>query len=235
MVGIRRHIDLIIGSALSVAGMFYFGSIARIEYDGWWHIFIAREDSWRRFFGDIYASAHPPVYYLLLKAASQLGSSPLLYRSPSIIAAGAAIIIMGLTAKRIIRHRGIAILCTLAFGLATSTVIIANEVRQYMTAVLFILVAFYFFLDLVQPSAGTRQVRSRLGFALASSVAVCTHYSAIFFVFAAMATPLPGYHFSWLQTFAQVEFAGPVEGRLNDLFAGCRADLSGLSVTNAPL
>jgi hypothetical protein len=37
------------------------GASQFIEYDGYWHVFIAQQDNWASFWADIYANAHPPL------------------------------------------------------------------------------------------------------------------------------------------------------------------------------
>jgi 4-amino-4-deoxy-L-arabinose transferase-like glycosyltransferase len=193
---IRRNLDLVIVLMLSGIGMIYFGSIAYIEYDGWWHVFVSREDIFLRFWRDVYVNAHPPIFYLLLKAASLLGNSRLLYRSVSIVSAIVAVVFIVLIVRRIAKNREIGIICGLAFGLSISTVIVANEVRSYMLSIAFILWGFYCFLHLVHPDPGPRHLRSRFGFMIATCFAVLTHYSSVFFVLASIATPFLLFVFS---------------------------------------
>ena len=53
----------------------WLGASQFVEYDGYWHVFIAQQDNWKNFWADIYANAHPPLYFLLLKAALHFGHS----------------------------------------------------------------------------------------------------------------------------------------------------------------
>ena len=71
------------------------GASQYIEYDGYWHIFIAQQDNWNRFWLEIYANAHPPLYFLLLKAALRLGHSLIVYRSISLLTGIGSVALVG--------------------------------------------------------------------------------------------------------------------------------------------
>lgn len=159
--------------------MLYFGAVSRIEYDGWWHVFIARVSYWPAFWREVNSNAHPPLYFLLLKLASySLGSSRLAYRAVSILSGVASVYLVGLIAARVIRNRTVVVLATLAFATSTVTVVMANEVRSYMLAGMFLLVSVALLLDLVGRSSN--RVRSRVLFSLALTLAVLSHYSILF-------------------------------------------------------
>ena len=134
-----RNVLVVISIGAGVL-MLYFGSIARIEYDGWWHVFIARVSDWPMFWREVYSNAHPPLFFLLLKFASFfLGCSRLAYRSVSIISGVFSIFLVGLIVAKLCRNRITVVLATLAFATSTATVIMANEVRSYMLAAAFFL------------------------------------------------------------------------------------------------
>src|SRR5262245_58307890 len=69
-------------SILVAAPMLYMAVNQRLDYDSWWHVFIAREVPWAPFARDVYINAHPPVFYFLLAAVAELGSDWVVYRSP---------------------------------------------------------------------------------------------------------------------------------------------------------
>lgn len=52
----------------------------------------------------------PPLYFLLLRAVSLLGTEPLLYRSISILAAGVGVVAIGTALSRVPRTRAAPIL-----------------------------------------------------------------------------------------------------------------------------
>lgn len=169
--------------------MLSMGVHDRIDYDSWWHVFIAREAPWDRFWRDVYRNAHPPLFYLLLSAVARLGTERLVYRSISIAAALVATYLVGLIAARTMRRRGLALLCALAFGLAVPTAAMACAVRSYMLSLAFLLLAFRLYLDLIDPTRARVAPRTRIAFALGLIGAIVSHYAAVFFVAAAAALP----------------------------------------------
>jgi len=169
--------------------MLYMAANQRLEYDSWWHVFIARETPWASFWRDVYINAHPPVFYLLLRAVAEVGSDRLVYRSLSIAAAVAATYVIGRIATRVFRTTTLSLPCALAFGLSMTTVVVGCAVRSYMLAVALLLIAFRAYLDLIDPTHGRVATRARVVFAIALTGAITTHYSAIFFFCAAVTVP----------------------------------------------
>lgn len=185
----RHRVLLALISLLAAAPMVYFAVHQRIDYDGWWHIFIAREVQWARFWRDVYYNAHPPLYYLLLRGVTFLGFDRVVYRSLSIVAAVVATFVVGRIAARVFRSPAVSLLCALAFGFAMTTVVMAGAVRSYMVGTMLLLIAFRHYLDLLDPSLERIEPKTRVLFAVSLTGAVLTHYSAIFFFCAAMALP----------------------------------------------
>jgi hypothetical protein len=161
------------------------GSSQFVEYDGYWHVWIAQHDRWANFIWDYRANAHPPLYFLLLRMSFWLGRNQLAYRSVSLIAGLAAVYVLGRTAQKATRSLVWAALAALAYGLAMPSILISNEVRTYMLSALFVQISFYYFLDLTgveQPASK----RPRVIFAVAATLACLTEYYALIYVAAAM-------------------------------------------------
>lgn len=203
-VGRRGWAILGMIAVLSALPMIYYGASARVEYDGWWHVFIARSDVWFLFWQESFRSAHPPLYYLLLRAVSSLGTEPLVYRSISILAAAIGAMALGAATWRVSRTRAAAVTCALAFALATSTVIIANEVRSYMLATAWLLLALPPYLTLARPGG---DARTRVYFAGFMILALLTHYGVMLVFLATVAAPFalcfgfPAYRRAWSTAF----------------------------------
>ena len=161
----------------------YLGATQFIEYDGYWHVFIAAQDDWQQFRWEYNANFHPPLFYLLLKVAMRFGRSRLVYRAISLAAGIAAIFVIGQIAKKISRVSYMPAFAALAYGIGLPSIIISCEVRSYMLSVFFILVSFYYFLDLLQADAKV-PARSRVLFALNAILAGYSHYGAFFYIFA---------------------------------------------------
>jgi len=66
--------------------LIYLAVTERIEYDGYWIAFIATQDRWRNFIAEYQANAHPPLYYLVLRAGLWFGRSLLGVQAVSILA-----------------------------------------------------------------------------------------------------------------------------------------------------
>jgi len=173
------RIGLLLISLGAGALMVTYGAVSRIEYDGWWHVYIARVSDWPAFWREVSSNAHPPLFFLLLKLATWcLGWSRLAYRAVSIASGVVSVYLVGLIAFRLLRTRFMVVLATLAFATSTVTVIIANEVRSYMLAGMFLLLAMVFYLDLLGSAAN--RLRSRVLFSTALTLAVLSHYSILF-------------------------------------------------------
>ncbi len=154
-----------------------------IEYDGWIHIFVSRSESLRMFHADWHKTTQPPLYFVLLKVFSFLGTSRLAYRAVSIAAGLVAVFLVGRIAERITSRRSLGLLAAAGFGLSATTVIVACEVRSYMLAIAFVLVAFGFYLRMIHSERG---IRDHLFFSAAVSAAIVTLYATVFFLVAAM-------------------------------------------------
>jgi hypothetical protein len=81
--------------------MLILGNSEYINYDGYWHLFIATQDSWRQFVTEFRADAHPPLYLAALRAAAAIGHSRLLLRAPSIIPGAVGVYVLGRIGEKI--------------------------------------------------------------------------------------------------------------------------------------
>jgi hypothetical protein len=168
------------------------GASQFIEYDGYWHVFIAQQDNWSSFWADIYANAHPPLYFLLLKAVLHFGHSLLVYRSLSILTGVASVWLVGRIALKVTASNMRAYQSALAYGLAMPGIVVSCEVRSYMLSVFFVLVSFFCLLNVTQNEA-----KSRTGFAAGAILACLSHYFAFFYAGAAIALLLGRFAVRW--------------------------------------
>src|SRR5579862_5754815 len=88
---------------LSLIPRLLLGVSQYVEYDGYWHVWIAQQDRWTNFIREYQANAHPPLYFLLLRLTFWLGKTQLAYRSVSLISGTAAVYVLGRTALRAMR------------------------------------------------------------------------------------------------------------------------------------
>src|SRR5207249_9782496 len=96
----RTTLFLLLVCILAAIPMLFLGATSYIEYDGYWHLFIAKQD-WRDFLVDFQATAHPPLFFLLLRAATALGDSLLICRPVSIVSGIGAVFVTGQIARKV--------------------------------------------------------------------------------------------------------------------------------------
>ena len=83
----RGFLYLFLAVALSAVPLIVLSRAELIGYDAFWHVFVAQQDQWRNFWQEIRLNAHPPLFYLCLKAAiAALGANPIAYRLVPVVA-----------------------------------------------------------------------------------------------------------------------------------------------------
>ena len=180
---------LLLVCILAAFPMFYLGASYYIEYDGYWHVFIAKQ-TWSNLLTEYQATAHPPLFFFLLRAAMAIGDSRLIYRLVSILSGIGAVFVIGRIAGKVTGSAQIAVLTAFVFGLSASTILISLEVRSYMLCAFFVLLAFYHYLDIVTLAPSQSYRKARIGFSVSLCLAVLSHYSALFFFLACLAAPV---------------------------------------------
>jgi hypothetical protein len=182
----RFAVILVLISLLAAIPRLLLGVSQYIEYDGYWHVFIAQQDNWQNFWADIYANAHPPLYFLILKAALWLGHSLLVYRSVSLLAGIASVFLVGWIARKVTASNLLSSECALAYGLALPGIIVSCEVRSYMLSVFFVLLSFACLLKIPGAQTKREETKARAGFALWAIFACLSHYFAFYYSGTAM-------------------------------------------------
>ena len=180
----RKHSKaqlLILISLAAAIPRIYLGATQHIDYDGYLHVFIAMQNKWEIFWQEYQANFHPLLFYLLLKVVLWFGRSALIYRAISILTGVGSVFIVGKVAEKLSLWRYTPAIAALAYGFALPSIIISNEVRSYMLCVFFVLVSFYYFLDILD---GRRHLKSRICFAAFAIIGIGSHYCAFFYVFA---------------------------------------------------
>src|SRR5262249_35580487 len=159
----------------------YVGSLEFMDFDEWQQVFMASAPRWKDLAYELHAEAHPPAFYLLLKALTLFGHSKLLYRCIALVPGIGSVALIGIIARRLLRSSAMALLCAGALALSTAAITISIEVRQYQLAVFLVLVAFNAFLTMWAAEAPIRS-RSYVIYAVSSALAVLCHYSAVVFL-----------------------------------------------------
>ena len=105
--------SLILVAALSLVPRLFDALVRPIDYNGYWHLFIARNLSreWRNL-------GHPPLFLVLLKAVDSLAHAPLVYRSISLVAGAATVYLVGRVLARLGTRPPVPVLGALATAFA---------------------------------------------------------------------------------------------------------------------
>ena len=167
---------------VSAVPSIYLALTQFVEYDGFWHVFIAQQDNWKNFLFDYKANDHPLLFYLLLKVVMKLGHSVFLYRSIPIACDLASIYVIGKIARKISVSKLTPLLAAMAFGFSIATIEISVSIRSYMLAIFFVVLSFYYFLDLVPGAPLESRGRARIAFGSLLLLAISSHYFTFFYV-----------------------------------------------------
>ncbi|HET7451648.1 MAG TPA: hypothetical protein VFL12_02820 [Thermoanaerobaculia bacterium] len=158
-----------------------------IEYDGFWHVFMAGQDRFRMFVRETLGDAHPPLFYVLLRMAMRFGRSRLVYRAVSLASGVASILLVGRIARDLGAERAVAGLAAFTFAFSIDTLTVANEIRSYMLAAAFALAAIDLLVRAVRIGARAGLLPRLAAASVFAMLALLSDYSAIFVLSAAVA------------------------------------------------
>lgn len=175
---------LLLVCVVAGAARVYVAAEKPLNYDEYWHIFVAQQDTREGLAREWRSNAHPPLYYWLLRLLVSLARGPVVDRSISLLAGVLAVLVIGQILAKVAKDPVVAPLGAFAFALAPSAVLISSEVRSYMLCTLFLLVAFSQYVGLVK---GPPSFRALVIFSGASCLALMSHYFTIFFLAAGLA------------------------------------------------
>jgi hypothetical protein len=178
----RLEFQLLAAVLLAAIPTLLLGATQFIEYDGYWIAFIATQDRWRNFIAEYQANAHPPLYYLFLRAGLWFGRSHLVYRAVSILAGLGTTYLVGLAASKMMRSRIAPAFAALAFGLAMPTIEMSCSVRGYMLCTFFALLSYLCFLSVIAHDGPAGTLRPRIAFAAAAALSCLADYYSFFYV-----------------------------------------------------
>lgn len=180
----------VVPALLSAIVLAWLGPREQLGYDSFWHVLVARQQDWARFWFEVSDNAHPPLFYLVLKAVVPLGHTVLVYRIPSIVATIVATAVVCVIARLVVADRWLRVVAGLAFGLSYGAITLGLEVRPYALATCLTLAGLYWFLHLAGSGFGAPSFKARGLFALFTTLALLTHYSVAFVAVAAAVSPL---------------------------------------------
>lgn len=179
-----RSLPLVLAALAGALPRLWLAATRGIEYDGWWHVFSAHQDALRNLFWELKIQAHPPLFFLALRAARWLGPSRLAYCLVSIIAGVLLAFVLGRITARWAHGRATPWLVALAVSCSWNAIEISCEVRAYSLSVLLLAIATGAYLEAASPRLH-RLRKSMLVFCVALALAFATHYSAALFGVAA--------------------------------------------------
>ena len=176
----------------------FFIRVHPVNYDGYWHVFIARNLS-----RELGALAHPPLYPLLLRRADAVAHTRLSYLSISLVSGVAAVVLVASVLAGIAARREMPLVGALALALSPNAIALSGIAESYMLCTAFVLAATRAYLDLIVPAPPEKRGRSAAAFSVWASLALLTHYAAGLFLLATAAAPFvlaalePGYRRRW--------------------------------------
>jgi hypothetical protein len=189
--GTSQVIALGLPVCASLALLLWLGTTEFPNYDGVWHVFIARQENWASFWREVNDNAHPPLFYLLLAGSINLfGKSLLAYRAVSIVSTLLATLFVARSVTTLTSSRWSGLMAAAAFGVSFNAVEIGTEVRAYALCTSMLVVAFSFYLEWLAAHPSRFPAWKRLVFAGALTLAILANYSSFFFLAAALGVPV---------------------------------------------
>ena len=159
------------------------GTSEFISYDGYWHLFIAKQDQWKLFLSEYRKDAHPILYHVVLRVTSTVfGDSRLACRLASVIPGVASVYLLGRIARRLCISKAVALLTMAAYGFSITMIGINIDVRSYPLALLFVIAAFYYLVDFLAGRYDASANHSLVLFGILTSLAIASEYYAVFFL-----------------------------------------------------
>jgi len=152
---------------------------------GWWvnpdegiYLAVITQESFRLFLAEAFATAHPPLYFLILRAMAWIGTDLFWLRGLALVSGCAAVWVFVLVGRDLAGDgaRGWATGLTAGLLLAVSPAAIAlsQVVRPYMLLVLLLALTLHFLLRYMQRPSRDALILH----ALCASLAMLLHYSA---------------------------------------------------------
>jgi len=155
-----------------------------IDYNGFWHVFIARNlaREWHNL-------SHPPLFLVLLRASDAVSHSVLAWRFWTLLAGTISVYLVGRLLLALGCRVSVAALGAAVLGFSTSAIQLSNEVESYALCVALVLASLFSYLEIVAPE-GPRRARSRVAFGVCASLALSFHYFAGLFLAASVLAPI---------------------------------------------
>lgn len=152
---------------------------------GWWvnpdegiYVAVVTQESFRLFLAEAFATAHPPLYFAILRAMAGLGTDLLWLRSLALVSGCAAVGAFILLGRDVggdgVRGWLTGLAAGLLLAVSPAAIALSQVVRPYMLLVLLLALSLHFLLGYMQrPSR-----RQLILYASCTTLAVLLHYSA---------------------------------------------------------
>ena len=175
-------IALIAATAYVAVMQFHYGAAPYFGYDEAAHFYLATlRPDWKFFLG-VSTDAHPPLYYLIMRAFIQLGPDPIYARMPTILATIITVPLLFALLRKIRIRTPVALVTTIILAASFPFLDLGVTTRSYSLAILLMLVAIWFWVGMIpgskkdHPSRGAA-VGSLAFFALAFSILYATLFA----------------------------------------------------------
>ncbi len=191
-------LGLFVAAALGLAARLLFSRVNPVNYDGYWHVFIARNLA-----RESAALAHPPLFPFLLRQADAIRHSRFSYLSISLAAGTAAVVLFGLVLRKVCRNRAVPLIGALALALSPTAIALSGVAEAYMLCLAWLLAALLAYVELVAPEPPAPSRMRRAAFAAFGTLALLSHYAAGLFLAACALAPAviaavePRYRAAW--------------------------------------
>lgn len=174
------------GSMLAL-GVLGLGVILRLEgFTEWWlnpdegiYYSVLTREHFADFWARASATAHPPLYFLLLRGMGSLTTDFVWLRSLALVSGSAAVYIFFLVGRELggsgSRASLAGLLSSLALAISPRAIALSQIIRPYMLLVALLAGALYLFLRYLRAPS----TRLLVGYAACISLAVLLHYSAV--------------------------------------------------------
>ena len=150
-------------------------------YDEAWNLFYAKVQPFFKMFLELKHNAHPPLASILLRIPAAIGGDIFWARLGSIIPSIIFIYFTFLILKKLRLRNPLPYVFTFILAISHTIVNLSVCVRAYTLMAMFIVVALYYYIDIVRDITGVKSSKIFL-FVLFSLFAVWTEYSAAFLV-----------------------------------------------------
>jgi len=177
-------IILIAATAYVSVMQFHYGVAPFFGYDEAAHYYLATlRPDWKFFLGAS-TDAHPPLYYLIMRAFIQLGPEPIYARLPTMLSTIIAVPLFFALLRKIRIRTPVALATTIILAASFPFLDLGMTTRSYSLAVLLMLAAFWFWVGMIPGSKKKRPSRgaaigSLAFFVLAFSILYATLFATM--------------------------------------------------------